>query len=92
MPPAQDALFDLAADPGETTNLASSEPQTVERLRALINRQLAAHGGAIGGKAPGKAPAPTPHAPPANTSARHATESNSGPGDTLVLHDSDEGT
>ena len=88
MPPAQDALFDLSADPAETTNLASSEPQTVVRLRALIDAQLAAHGGAIGGKAP----APTPHAPPANASARHAAESTSGPGATLVLHEADEGT
>ena len=35
-----DQLFDLARDPRETTNLASDQPATVARLRAL-RRELA---------------------------------------------------
>jgi len=31
-----DELYDLIADPGETRNLASSQPETVERLRAEV--------------------------------------------------------
>ncbi|HTW73918.1 MAG TPA: sulfatase [Steroidobacteraceae bacterium] len=46
MPPLHDALYDLAADPGETRNLAAQQPALVARLRALIAAQLARHGGA----------------------------------------------
>ncbi len=88
MPPQQDALFDLSSDPEETTNLALSEPQTVTYLRALIDAQLAAHGGAVDGKST----APTPRSSPASASTRHAPESSSGHGAVLVLHDADEGT
>lgn len=35
-------LFDLAADPHETTNLADDRPEVVERGRALLERWLAA--------------------------------------------------
>lgn len=33
-------LYDLTADPGETTNLASKNPEVVERLTALLHRQI----------------------------------------------------
>ena len=35
-------LYDLAADPGETTNLADQRPADVERLRGVLDAQLAA--------------------------------------------------
>jgi arylsulfatase A len=38
LPPAQ--LYDLARDPGETNNLASSHPQIVARLTALLEQQV----------------------------------------------------
>ncbi len=54
MPPPEDALFDLAADPAETVNVAASQPQVVASLSALIDAQLAQHGGRLqpGGGAP----------------------------------------
>jgi arylsulfatase A-like enzyme len=39
LPPVQ--LFDLAADPAERTNLAASQPQSVERLTAGLEKWLA---------------------------------------------------
>jgi arylsulfatase A-like enzyme len=33
-------LYDLAADPGETHNLAATSPQEVARLRAALDRQM----------------------------------------------------
>jgi arylsulfatase A len=38
LPPAQ--LYDLTRDPGETNNLASSHPQIVTRLTALLEQQV----------------------------------------------------
>ncbi len=35
-------LFDLATDPGETTNLANSEPEVMARLERLISQRQAA--------------------------------------------------
>jgi arylsulfatase A-like enzyme len=46
MPPLHDALYDLAADPKETHNLAAAQPAEVAQLRALIAGELARHGGA----------------------------------------------
>lgn len=33
-------LYDLTADPGETTNLAAKEPEIVARLTAMLHRQI----------------------------------------------------
>lgn len=88
MPASQDALFDLSSDPGETVNLAASEPAAVARLRAAIEEQLAAHGGALSGKAS------TPAARPASerASIRHGADgSSAGPG-AGVLSAADQGT
>lgn len=38
-----DGLFDLAADPGETRNLAAAAPRRAAAMRAEIRRRLAAH-------------------------------------------------
>ena len=88
MPPPQDALFDLSADPGEMTDLAASEPATVARLRALIDAQLAAHGGAI----KDSPAAPLPRAASEGAAVRPDVEGSSGNGARLALHDADEGT
>lgn len=45
--PLRDELFDLASDPGETTNRASDEPDEVRRLTALLSSELARHGGPL---------------------------------------------
>jgi arylsulfatase A-like enzyme len=47
MPPLRDQLYDLANDPGERVNLADRHPHTVARLRGLIERELARHGGPL---------------------------------------------
>lgn len=39
--PGKTYLFDLAADPGETTNLASARPDLVTHLRALLDAHAA---------------------------------------------------
>jgi hypothetical protein len=44
MPPLQDALYDLATDPGETANLIDAQPAEASRLHALIAAQMAQHG------------------------------------------------
>jgi arylsulfatase A-like enzyme len=82
MPVPQDALFDLFGDPAETTNLAASQPQTVARLQALIDAQLAAHGRGVFGHS----------AAPASASRTQPSESSSAHGAALVMHDADEGT
>jgi arylsulfatase A-like enzyme/Tfp pilus assembly protein PilF len=43
-------LYDLAADPGETRNLAATEPQAVERLRATLARMRGEDRGWAGGR------------------------------------------
>ena len=45
-------LYDLAADPGERTNLAAAEPDLAARLGAVIDRRLA------GGDGEARAPMP----------------------------------
>jgi len=40
-------LYDLARDPGETTNLAPVEPIVAGRLRALLERAIASEGGLV---------------------------------------------
>lgn len=40
-PIARAELYDLASDPGETTNLAAEHPERVEALRRLIERRFA---------------------------------------------------
>ena len=45
--PRQDELFDLSADPGETRNLASSEPGTVTRLFGKLLDRRAIGGGDV---------------------------------------------
>jgi arylsulfatase len=37
--PAASELYDLATDPGETTNLAASRPEDLERLRRMLVRR-----------------------------------------------------
>jgi arylsulfatase A-like enzyme len=44
MPALHDALYDLAADPGETHDLAAAQPAEVAQLRALITAELSRHG------------------------------------------------
>lgn len=44
MPRLNDELYDLSADPLELTNRLREEPSKTERLRALIESQLAQHG------------------------------------------------
>ena len=41
MPPLHDTLYDLASDPEETQDLSASHPEQVQRLRTLIDAQLA---------------------------------------------------
>jgi len=41
------SLFDLAADPGETTDIAADHPADVERMRALLDSTLGATRGEI---------------------------------------------
>lgn len=84
MPPPQDALFDLVSDPAETANRASSEPATVARLRALIETQLAAHGGPV----PEQAAAAKRRASMQGTSVRPAREGSGGSG-AAALHDAE---
>lgn len=40
-------LYDLAADPDELVNLAQARPARVAALRALVDAELAQHGGAV---------------------------------------------
>jgi arylsulfatase A-like enzyme len=47
MPPLHDELYDLMADPGERHNLAAMRPVLVRELRALIDEELARHGGSV---------------------------------------------
>jgi len=47
MPPLHDELYDLIADPGERRNLATARPALVRQLRALIDEELARHGGRV---------------------------------------------
>ncbi len=47
MPPLHDELYDVAADPGERTNLAARQPAVAERLRGLITAALTRHGGQV---------------------------------------------
>ncbi|HEY2590751.1 MAG TPA: sulfatase, partial [Steroidobacteraceae bacterium] len=47
MPALQDELYDLAADPGEQVNRAVEQPAVVQRLRELIDAELARHGGPV---------------------------------------------
>ncbi len=49
----QRELFDLRSDPGETVNLAASQPETVARLQGWIDAYLS--GGAAGGGDNGEA-------------------------------------
>jgi arylsulfatase A-like enzyme len=44
MPPLNDELYDLASDPGETTNRAADAPAVSERLGRLADAALASHG------------------------------------------------
>ena len=48
MPPLPDELYDLAGDPGETTNRAADSPAVHERLSELAAAELGRHGGASG--------------------------------------------
>jgi arylsulfatase len=56
------SLFDLVADPGETTNVAASHADVVARLQALIERARADLGDSLtkragaGVRAPGRTP------------------------------------
>jgi choline-sulfatase len=43
-------LYDLRSDPQETRNLAAAEPQTLERLRAILARARGADPGWAGGR------------------------------------------
>lgn len=47
MPPLHDELYDLIADPGERHDLATTRPALVRQLRALIDEELARHGGRV---------------------------------------------
>jgi arylsulfatase A-like enzyme len=47
MPPLHDELYDLIADPGERHDLATTRPALVRELRALIDEELARHGGRV---------------------------------------------
>ena len=50
MPRLHDELYDLTVDPGETVNRAAEEPAVVQRLRQLIDVELARHGGPVRGQ------------------------------------------
>jgi len=47
MPALEPQLFDLAADPGETRNLAPAVPDVARELSTQIDRELALHGAAL---------------------------------------------
>lgn len=47
MPALHDQLYDLATDPDERVNLARERPQILARLQALIDGELARHGGPL---------------------------------------------
>jgi arylsulfatase A-like enzyme len=47
MPTLHDELYDVAADPGERTDLAAQQPAIVRQLRGLIDAALARHGGRV---------------------------------------------
>ena len=47
MPALHDELYDVAADPGERTDLAAQQPAIVRQLRGLIDAALARHGGRV---------------------------------------------
>ena len=47
MPALHDELYDLAADPGERVNRIADEPAVTQRLRQLIDAELARHGGPV---------------------------------------------
>jgi arylsulfatase A-like enzyme len=50
MPRLHDELYDLAVDPGEQVNRAAEQPAVAQRLRQLIDAELARHGGAVRGQ------------------------------------------
>jgi hypothetical protein len=54
----RDELYDLAADPGETTDLAVPQPAKAAGLRATLDRWLA--------DVDGQMPTPNPDADPAH--------------------------
>jgi arylsulfatase A-like enzyme len=56
----QPELYDLAADIGETNNLAAANPNIVARLRALAEDGAKDIGGTLGRGAPKKAPKAAP--------------------------------
>lgn len=47
IPPLEDELYDLAADPRETANQVADQAQVAERMRREIEAKLAQHGGRI---------------------------------------------
>lgn len=47
MPPLHDELYDLTADPGERVNRIAEQPAVAQRLRRLIDAELARHGGPV---------------------------------------------
>ena len=47
IPPLEDALYDLVADPREGSNLIALEADVAERMRGEIKAELARHGGRI---------------------------------------------
>jgi arylsulfatase A-like enzyme len=47
MPRLHDELYDLSADPRESSNRVADQPGEAERLNALIAAELARHGGAV---------------------------------------------
>jgi len=47
MPPLHDELYDLSADPAERVNRIAAEPVVAQRLRQLIDAELARRGGAV---------------------------------------------
>jgi hypothetical protein len=47
MPPLEDALYDLAADPRETSSQIALQPRRAARMRKEIEARLREHGGRI---------------------------------------------